>query len=53
MKFSEELVEEVEKYLVKKTGEKPDKELTEEFLRTMAELGKLLANNAEEILKET
>ncbi|KKS05076.1 MAG: hypothetical protein UU56_C0001G0043 [Candidatus Curtissbacteria bacterium GW2011_GWA2_41_24] len=53
MKFSEELVNEAEQYLTKKTGEKPDKGLTEEFLMAIAELGKLLANYADGIQKES
>lgn len=53
MKFSEELVNEAEQYLAKKTGEKPDKGVTEEFLRTVAALGELFAKNANKILKES
>lgn len=52
MEFSKGLLLEAEQYLTKKTGEKPDKGLSEEFLMALAELGKLLANNADEIQKE-
>lgn len=53
MEFSKELLTEAEQYLTKKTGEKPGKGLTEEFLRAVAELGKLLVNNADQIQKES
>ena len=53
MKFSKELVDKAELYLNKKTGKKSDKGNVQEFLRSIAELGKLLANNAEEIRKES
>lgn len=53
MKFSEGLIDKTEQYLAKKTGEKPDKGATEEFLRAIAELGKLLQNNVKKIQKES
>lgn len=53
MKFSEELVNEAEQYLAKKTGEKPDKGVTEQFLRAVAALGELFAKNADAITKES
>lgn len=53
VKFSKKLVDEATEYLTKKTGEKPDKGLTEEFLMTVAQLGELLLKNARKILKES
>lgn len=53
MKFTEDLVKEATEYLVKKTGQKPDKGITEEFLRSIAKLGELFAENADKILKES
>ena len=52
MKFPKELIDEAAQYLTKKTGKKPDKELTEEFLRDIAKLGKLFADNAKKIVEE-
>lgn len=53
MKFSDELLNEAEDYLQKKTGEKPDKGVTEEFLRSLAKLGELFTKNADAITKES
>lgn len=53
MKFSNELIDEAMQYLEKKTGERPDKGITEEFLRSIAKLGKLFAKNADAITKES
>lgn len=50
--FSDELVNEAQAYLEKKTGTKPSKELTNEFLRNMASLGDLFLKNAKAILKQ-
>lgn len=53
MNFSRGLIDEATEYITKKTGEKPDKGLTEEFLMTIAKLGELLVKNARKILKES
>lgn len=53
MKFSDQLVDDAKHYLEKKTGEKPDKGVTEEFLRSIAKLGELFAKNADAITKES
>ena len=47
MKISEDLFNDVEQYLEKKTGEKPDKRLTEDVATALSEMGKLFINNAE------
>lgn len=50
--FSDELVNKAQIYIKKKTGTKPSKEETNEFLRNMASLGDLFLKNATEILKQ-
>ena len=51
MKFSQKLTTDTELYIKKKTGLKPDKALTKDFLMSVARLGQLLAKNANRILK--
>lgn len=53
MEFSERLVKEVELYLTKKMGSKPNKRLTEQFLRRLAKLGKLFKENTHVMGKES
>ena len=52
MKFSKALTQEAMEYLTEKTGKKPDKGVTEEFLRAVAALGELFTKNGDAITKE-
>ena len=50
LSICEELIfgcNDVEQYLEKKTGEKPNKRLTEDVATALSEMGKLFINNAE------
>lgn len=49
MEFSEELIEEITKYLTKKTGRKPNDKLKIQFLQQLATLGKLFKENSQVI----
>lgn len=53
MKFPQELVDEATEYLMKKTGQKPNKKLTGQFLKQLAELGKLFKENSQLMGKES
>lgn len=48
-KYSDNLINEAKVYLEDKTGSSPSKELVEDFLRSVARLGKLLLRNADKI----
>ena len=46
-RFSHKLLADLEHYIEKKTGQKPDKRLTEDVATALSEMGKLFINNAE------
>lgn len=52
IRFSNGLMSEAEVYLEEKMGSKPSRELTNDFLISVARLGRLFLKNAEEIEKD-
>lgn len=49
MKFSKELTQEAMEYLIKKTGQKADKGVTERFLTDVAVLGRLFLKSTKKL----
>ena len=52
-KYSDNLINEAEAYLEEKTGSRPSKELTGDFLKSVSRLGKLLLKNADKISNQS
>lgn len=52
IRFSDGLINEAEVYLEEKMGSKPSREVTNDFLMSVARLGKLFLKNVEEIQKK-